>query len=92
MKWSRSCLSYERVKVNRHIRTRIGRFETAISSARLHLNSVGPLPPSRGFQYLLTMVDRETNWPEAVPTNRITAETVAKILIETWVARFGAPA
>ncbi len=41
---------------------------------------------------MVTTVDRETSWPEAVPTNSITAEAVAKILVETWVARFGAPA
>jgi len=37
------------------------------------------------------MIDRQSRWPEAVPTNDISAESVSKIFLTTWVARFGAP-
>ena len=57
----------------------------------MHVDLVGPLPPSRGFTYLLTCVDRFTRWPEAVPLNNCTSESVARAFLERWVAQFGCP-
>jgi len=37
------------------------------------------------------MIDRVTGWPEAIPTHRITAEAVAKIVLTHWMSRFDVP-
>ena len=57
----------------------------------VHLDIVGPLPPSNGFIYLLTCVDLFTRWPEAIVIADITAETVENTFVTKWVAQFGVP-
>ncbi|XP_061915612.1 uncharacterized protein LOC133657845 [Entelurus aequoreus] len=57
----------------------------------VHVDLVGPLPPSQGYTHLLTMVDRTTRWPEAVPLSSTASVDVARAFLSAWVARFGTP-
>ena len=57
----------------------------------LHVDIVGPLPPSQGYTYLFTCVDRYTRWPEAIPMADATADSCAHALLSGWVSRFGVP-
>ena len=89
--WARACLACQRAKIGRHTRTPVGSFAPSSRFAHVHLDIVGPLPPSRGYTYIVTMMDRETRWPEAIPTACITDEKIATLVIEHWIARFGTP-
>ncbi|GBO27167.1 hypothetical protein AVEN_141210-1 [Araneus ventricosus] len=59
--------------------------------AHINIDFIGPLPPSEGYTYCMTIIDRFTRWPEVIPTTNITAETSCKALIHNWIPRFGCP-
>ena len=56
------------------------------------VDSVGPITPARkrGQRYILTLVDYETRYPEAVPLKNIDTETVAEALLD-MCSRLGIP-
>ena len=57
-KWAQACLQCQRCKIQCHTITPLDTFAT--HDARfdnVHIDIVGPLPPSQGYDYLLTCID-----------------------------------
>lgn len=91
-RWTRSCTACQKSKIQRHIVSPTGTFP--LPGRRfdvVHIDLVGPLPPSNGYRYLLTCVDRFTRWPAAIPLKDTVASSVAEAFVAHWVAFFGAP-
>ena len=67
-KWARCCIQCQKSKIQRHTTVSLGKFKTPDARFdNIHIDIVGPLPPSKGSVYLLTCIDRFTRWPEAIP-------------------------
>ena len=90
--WARSCLRCQQSKIQTHVKTSVPAI--LVPSRRfsqVHIDIVGPLPSSQGYSYLLTMINRTTHWPEAVPLSSISTESCVRAFISTWVSSFGVP-
>src|SRR5271167_4259944 len=90
--WVRACDGCARYKPARPPASAYGVFPIPSGRCRhVHLDIVGPLPSVGGKQYVLTFIDRFTRWPEAAVLPSITASSVARAFISTWVSRYGCP-
>ena len=92
LRWAGQCQACQSSKIAIHTKPPI----KSISMPRfrfdhVHVDLVGPFTPDRGFRYLLTVVDRTTRWPEAIPIADATSDTVIQAFIEHWIAKFGIP-
>ena len=90
--WARQCQDCAVSKVARHARpSTLSIPVTAERFGHVHIDLVGPFPIDQGYRYLLTMMDRTTRWPEAVPLPDTTTDSVLQAFLGSWVARFGIP-
>ena len=90
--WAKTCVQCQSSKIHTHIKSPLETFNVPHRRFdHIHVDLVGPLPPSDGFTHLLTIVDRFSCWPEAVPLNDISTVACARALIYHWISRFGIP-
>lgn len=90
--WTRCCLVCQQSKVSSHTKAPFGSFMAPTEHFdKVHVDILGPGPPSKGNTNLLTCVDRFTCWPEAFPLPDIRSETIANAFVAGGVSRYGVP-
>lgn len=88
----KSCLSCQATKVHRHNHSPLVQYRPADQRFdHINIDLIGPLPPSDGNRYCLTMIDRFSRWPEAIAIPDMTATTVAAVLVREWICKYGVP-
>ena len=90
-KWARECVPCQQAKIQRHVVPPIAEFEVPPKRFQhIHIDLVS-MPPSNGYDHLLTVVDRFSRWPAAFPIPNINAETVIDTLTHGWICAYGVP-
>jgi len=85
-----TCAEYFRGQLPRT--THLQPLLTGAPFERLHVDLTGPHPRSRrGSVYIVTCIDPFTKWAESFPAPNKEAATVARIIVEQIICRFGCP-
>ena len=91
--WCRRCDVCARSKPGpRRRRTKLGHVSVGAPLERVAVDIMGPLPKTdNDNEYLLVVGDYFTKWAEAFPLKNHTAQTVADVMVQEFVARYGLP-
>ena len=85
--WCRECHPCQSSKIARHTRAPLHHFPPPERRfGDVHVDLVGPLPPSEGHCYLFTIIDRFSRWPEAVPLVDATAASCVRAMLRVWIS------
>ena len=73
-------------------RAKLGQVPVGAPLERIAVDIMGPLPKTgNGNEYIVVIGDYFTKWTEAFALKNHTAQTVAEVIVQEFVGRFGVP-
>ena len=91
--WTKNCPTCQRTKTTRYQKAALSNFPVVDQRLKvLHLDTVGPLTPSEGCRFILTLRDRASGFLWASPLAGKDARTIATAFERTFIAVCGMPA
>lgn len=90
--WIRACIPCGQAKSGIKAKAPLGKFETDLDRFHtIHIDLITMDSEINGCKNVLTMIDRTTSWPEAVPLESTDAKTVAWNIVNSWIKNLGVP-
>ena len=90
--WVTNCINCQRTKITKYNKPSMNPISSPSNKfEEINIDIVGPLPKSGKFSYLLTVIDRFSLYPEAIPLERATTTAVIDALMLNIFARYGVP-
>ncbi|CAB0041686.1 unnamed protein product [Trichogramma brassicae] len=90
VRWAKQCVPCQQSKVHRHNRAELGKFRHTGRPIRSCAHRHRQDASSPRISNCLTMIDRYTRWPQAIPIGDMSAQTVAKAFFHGWISFFWA--
>ena len=91
--WAKACLACQKAKITRYNHTPLQAYPPSSTKFNdVHIDITGPLKVSRGFKYILVVIDRFSRWFIASPLVDTKASSVIDCFMLNWVANYGVPA
>ena len=90
--WVASCPKCQCCKTTRHNRAKLSNFPADVKRLQtVHIDIVGPIVPSNGYKYILTMRCRTTGFTIAAPLRNKSSASVIRAFKFNFIAVFGIP-
>ena len=93
VRWCKRCDTCAMAKLGpRQKRAQLGQVPAADPLEHIALDIMGPLPQTEnGHMHILVLADYFSKWAEAYALKDHTVPTIADVLLEQFVSRFGVP-
>ena len=90
--WVMECENCQSSKIMKHTKTAYQQLPSPTSKFEtIHVDIVGPLPMCDTHSYILSIVDRFSRWPVAIPMQGISSKECAQALLKGWIQFYGTP-